>query len=78
MDAIHVNQKLESETLYLPQVRPLIGKDVEIIVRESQTSPSTDNGASPREKWEAALAQLRDVNIDWDAIQRQRGVDLAP
>ena len=32
MQAIRVTQKLDSETLYLPQLRPLVGKDVEIIV----------------------------------------------
>ena len=38
MDAIRINTTLDSDTLYLPQVRPLIGKTVEIIVREEAGS----------------------------------------
>ncbi len=32
MQAIRVTQTLDSETLYLPQLRPLMGQRVEIIV----------------------------------------------
>ena len=34
MNAIRVKTHLESDTLYLPQLKALIGKDVEIIVLE--------------------------------------------
>lgn len=34
MNAIRIRTKLESETLTLPELRPLVGKSVEIIVRE--------------------------------------------
>jgi hypothetical protein len=39
MTTIHLTQHLDSETLHVPQLRPLIGKDVEIIIREL---PSAD------------------------------------
>lgn len=35
MQAIRITQKLESDTLYLPQLRPWLGKDVDIVVQES-------------------------------------------
>lgn len=35
MQAIRVTQTVESDTLYLPQLRPLIGQRVEIIVLSS-------------------------------------------
>ncbi len=40
MNAIRIRKKLDSETLYLPELRSLLGKTVEITVREE----STDNG----------------------------------
>ena len=34
MSALRIRRKLESETLYLPELKPLIGKNVEIVVEE--------------------------------------------
>src|SRR5207244_3698868 len=34
MNVLRIRRKLESETLYLPELKPLIGKNVEIIVEE--------------------------------------------
>ena len=39
MDVIRIKTHLDSETLTLPELKPLIGHDVEIVVRE-------ENGAS--------------------------------
>jgi hypothetical protein len=33
---IHVLQQIESETLHLPELKPVIGKVVEITIREPQ------------------------------------------
>jgi hypothetical protein len=41
MTAIRIRRKLESETLHLPELKPLIGKNVEIIVEEK---PAHDPG----------------------------------
>jgi hypothetical protein len=78
MDAIRINTTLDSDTLYLPQVRPLIGKSVEIIVREEAgTVGQRQNGRHPqRDAWKAALASLADLDIDWDAFRRQREFDV--
>jgi hypothetical protein len=42
---IHLHQKLDSETLYLPELKPMIGKTVEIIVRE-EAEPSSNTPSS--------------------------------
>lgn len=40
MEAIRIKQRLESDTLHLPQIRPLVGKQVEIIVMEDELQKS--------------------------------------
>jgi len=42
MNAIRVKKKLDSETLHLPELRPLLGKQVEIIVLEDTAQPITN------------------------------------
>jgi len=34
MNAVRIRRKLESETLHLPELKPLIGKNVEILIQE--------------------------------------------
>ena len=34
MTAIRIRRKLDSDTLHLPELKPLIGKTVEIVVQE--------------------------------------------
>jgi hypothetical protein len=73
MDAIRIHQILDSDTLHLPQLAPLIGKPVEIVVREELPASSSANGyADRRQAWQAALANLAGLDIDWDAYQRGR------
>ena len=45
MNTIRITQKLESETLHLPQLRHWLGKDVEIVIRE--TSPASSLAGEP-------------------------------
>jgi len=37
MSTIRIETTIDSDTLYLPQLKPLVGKSVEIIVRERAT-----------------------------------------
>lgn len=46
VSAIHIHTTIESETLHLPELRPLIGQSVEITVR-----PSPSNDALPPTEW---------------------------
>lgn len=42
MTAIRIRTRVDSETLYLPELRPLIGQEVEIIVLEEKPSGNTE------------------------------------
>lgn len=44
MEAIRINQKLESDTLYLPQLRDLVGQQVEIIVLTESPAARVPSG----------------------------------
>jgi hypothetical protein len=70
MTEIHLTRDLESDTLRLPELTPLIGRKVEIIVRDvSEPAVATD-------PWDA-LAELagRDL-VDPDAYRQLRDLDL--
>ena len=48
MQAIRVRQRLNSETLTLPQLRPFVGKDVEIVI--SGMTPAQETATTPTSK----------------------------
>ena len=48
MKVIHIRRKLESDTPHLPELEPLIGKNVEIIVVEGNPSTTGSEGVNPR------------------------------
>jgi hypothetical protein len=56
MSAIRIRKKLESEILQLPELKPLIGKTVEIVVRE--ITPAEIKAA-----WEE-IDRLREKNAE--------------
>jgi hypothetical protein len=73
MNAVRIRCKLESETLHLPELKPLIGKNVEILVQE-ETTPAVIPGTGD---WEAALQAARELeDYDFDAWREQRACDL--
>jgi hypothetical protein len=49
MKVIHIRRKLESDTPHLPELKPLIGKNVEIIVVEDSTSTTRLEVSDSRE-----------------------------
>ena len=49
MAAIRIRRRLESETLHLPELRPLIGREVEIVVTEETTNVPGASEASAGE-----------------------------
>lgn len=67
MSDIVILRKLDSDTLYLPELRGLIGKTVEIIVREQPAMP-----ADVPERWRALWEIGGEDLIDADAIRRLR------
>lgn len=67
MTEIHLTRDLQSDTLQLPELRPLIGKTVEIIVRDV-TPPS-----SP---WDALQALAGQDLVDPSAYRQLRDLDV--
>lgn len=58
---VRIRRKLESETLHLPELSPLIGKYVEIIVLEEVLSDYDD--------WDAVVQKARDLeDYDFDVL----------
>jgi len=70
---IHLHQKLDSETLYLPELKPMIGKTVEIIVREEAEPPPNPPSSSLSALSEIAGKDL----IDPMAYQEIRAASIS-
>lgn len=49
MNLVHIHKKIDSDTLYLPELRPFLGKSVKIVVQE-EVSPSSANASDPSSK----------------------------
>lgn len=70
MNAVRIHRKVESETLHLPELRSMIGKQVEIIVMEEPLPVSATGDLSLLESIAGknlidsdALKQLRDASM---------------
>ena len=63
MSAIRIRRTLDSDTLHLPELRPFIGRTVEIIVEEVVPDPA------------AEAARMREI-LDW--IAANKITSLAP
>jgi hypothetical protein len=68
MSEIHLTQQLESDTLKLPELKPLIGRKVEIIVREVA-------GQATNHPWDGLESLAGKDLVDPDAYQRLREFD---
>jgi hypothetical protein len=73
MNAIRIRKKLDSDTLHLPELRPLLGRTVEIIVLEEESTPAIRPGTGD---WDAAARAARELaDYDFDAWREQREYD---
>jgi hypothetical protein len=73
MNAFRIRRRLDSDTLHLPELKPLIGKAVEIIVLEEPMSISTPGTGD----WDTAMKAVAELeNYDFDAFRTQRDYDL--
>ena len=66
---VRIRRHLDSETVHLPEARELVGRDVEIVVRELQPTPA------PTERYPLRGSVLRYEDPfeafpedDWDAL----------
>ncbi|HEY2587206.1 MAG TPA: hypothetical protein VGI81_15780 [Tepidisphaeraceae bacterium] len=69
MNAVRIRTRVDSETLHLPELREMIGKDVEIIVLEDKPAPKD------RPQDLSALEVIAgSIDLDFDAIQQLREI----
>jgi hypothetical protein len=63
MNTLRIRRKLESDTLYLPELKPLIGKNVDIIVeeRESEEAGCFSQASGPKPLTERDKQALREL-----------------
>lgn len=74
MNAIRIRKQIDSETLHLPELKPLIGKMVEIIVLDDEFSSVIRPGSGD---WDAAARAAREIkDYDYDALREQNMYDL--
>ena len=74
MSAIRIRKKIDSETLILPELRPLIGRTVEILIEEPSLPPGFSPGTGDRDQALAASQTLEDY--DYDAYHDLKAGDL--
>jgi hypothetical protein len=74
MTPIRIETTIESDTLYLPQLQPLMGKSVEIIVREN-TVPIMTPATSDWAEVEAIVRNGLD-DYDFDAYREARNLEI--
>jgi hypothetical protein len=73
---VRICRKLDSETLYLPELKPLIGKTVEIIVQEERAGEITP-GTGDWVAAQRAAQRLQETGYDFDAWHQQREYELS-
>jgi hypothetical protein len=76
MNAIRIRKTIDSETLHLPELKPLVGRTVEIIVLDEDTRSTIRSGTGDWEAAERAAQALRESGYDFDAWREQREYDL--
>ena len=80
MNAIRIRKTLDSETLHLPGLKSLLGREVEIIVLED--GPPARQGTGDWDAAARAVAELKaydyDALADQDACDRRRAGDHLP
>jgi hypothetical protein len=74
MNAIRIHRQLDSETLHLPELKPLIGKRVEIIVLEEKPAPLVRPGTGDWDAARRAVSEIKDY--DFEALRAQQECDL--
>jgi hypothetical protein len=73
MSEIRVRRKIESETIHLPELKPLLGKTVEIIVLEEAASEA----GSP-DRWQPLINAAAKDLVDPEVYKKYRDFDQRP
>jgi hypothetical protein len=72
---VRIRRRIDSETLHLPELKALIGKTVEIVIKE-ETAPEITPGTGDWDAAQSAARALRETGYDFDAWRQQREYDL--
>jgi hypothetical protein len=72
MTLVRLRRKLDSETLHIPELKPFLGKTVEIIIQE-EPAPQVSPGTSDWDALERAVEEVE--GYDFDAVSAQREFD---
>ena len=73
MTAIRIRTTLTSDTPHLPELGPLVGRRVEIIVTEEEPSAAS---TAPPDKWDELARLAGEIReYDWDAWRQKRDFD---
>ncbi len=76
MNAIRIQTTLTSDTLHLPELKPLVGRPVEIIILDAAEPPLVQPGTGDWEAARQAAERLRERGTyDFDAWREQREFD---
>ena len=74
MSTIRIRQRIESETLHVPELKPLIGRTVEIVIDDNPAAPIVKASAAD---WDAVLAASQQLeDYDYQAQVDQVACDL--
>ena len=73
MNAIRIRKKLHSDTLHLPEPRPMLGQTVEIIVLEEGPVPNVRPGTGDWAAFDRLAREIR--HYDFDAQREQDDID---
>ena len=76
MNVIRIRKKIDSETLHLPELGPLVGQTVEITVAPDEACSVIQPGTGDWAAAEQAAKELRETGYDFDAWREQREYDL--
>jgi hypothetical protein len=78
MNPIRIRTTLQSDTLHLPELKPLIGRPVEIIDRDESAAADARPGTGDWDAAARAAQALRERGTyDFDAWREQRDFDAS-
>jgi hypothetical protein len=82
MNALRIRRKLDSDTLHLPELRPLLGRTVEIIVLEEESLAGIRPGSGDWAAFDQIAREITDYDFDGqreqDEVDRRHARDHLP
>jgi hypothetical protein len=67
MNAVHIRKTIDSETMYLHEIKRQVGRTVDMIVLEDDTRSTIQPGTGDWEAGEKAAREVGESGCDFDA-----------